>query len=59
MGKGSATPWVVGAFVLALLMGAGAWFLGISPQLERASDDDQQARPRRRGPTSCGSSWLG
>lgn len=44
MGKRNATPWVVGAFVLALLMGAGAWFFGISPQLERASTMNQQAQ---------------
>lgn len=40
-------PWVVGTALLAVLVLAGAWFLGISPQLDAASENREQAEFER------------
>lgn len=43
MAGGRATPWVIGTVGLGLVIGAGAWFLGISPMLDAAAEMNDQA----------------
>lgn len=43
MGKAKASFWVLGTVVVALVIGAGAWMLGISPMLDSAADMNEQA----------------
>lgn len=38
-----ATGWVLGTVFVALLLSAGAWFLAISPLLDRAAEANEQA----------------
>lgn len=47
MKEAKATPWILGAAFLAVVILVGMWFLAIAPQLEAASEHREQAQAQR------------
>lgn len=47
MNYSKATPWILGAAFLSIVILAGMWFFAISPELEAASESRDQAESQR------------